>query len=374
MDAASGSPLAGHIVLQDPSDPSVAWELFMGPEGRRLHYATSHTGRPTRAACLLNLYAPRWADLDLGEEGDEYQALYRLCQAGHLSLQDARRLLLRLAQEALTHFLVLAQARVQPAPGSVTSRTGLDPILLAVPLTDLAATARTQVSAWAALRYRIPSPFSRLHLAAQRMKEFQHTWSQSDSDSFFAKLSPGQVEACGQLLIQGACVYDLALPLRCSPLAVGQCFLPLIQAGLITVRPFQVPEAPRPAGPKILCIDDSPAILNSLTGILSGAGYQPVTLGQPEAALATLERERPALILLDVLMPSLNGYEVCRQVRQQPELRDIPIVFLTGKDGLVDKMRAKLLGVREYLTKPVDREALLRCLEDVLGPAGAGGG
>jgi CheY-like chemotaxis protein len=65
-------------------------------------------------------------------------------------------------------------------------------------------------------------------------------------------------------------------------------------------------------------------------------------------------------------MPDLNGYDLCKLIRQHPELRQTPIVFLTGKDGLVDKMRAKLLGVKEYLTKPVDAEQLRRCVQHVL--------
>jgi twitching motility two-component system response regulator PilG len=132
------------------------------------------------------------------------------------------------------------------------------------------------------------------------------------------------------------------------------------------VRPFQVPEPPQEQGPKVVCVDDSPAILTGLTQILRTGGYQVIPIGEPSQVMAILEREKPALVLLDLLMPDLNGYDLCKLIRQHPELRQMPVVFLTGKDGLVDKMRAKLLGVKEYLTKPVDAVQLRRCVQQVL--------
>ncbi|MEN9275642.1 MAG: response regulator, partial [Gloeomargarita sp. GMQP_bins_5] len=185
-------------------------------------------------------------------------------------------------------------------------------------------------------------------------------------ESYLAKLPSLQVQRCVELFSRNACGYELAQELQVSPAQAVQCVLPLLQAGIVLVRPFQVLEPPKKLGPKVACVDDSPAILSSVTQILQRSGYEVIPIVDPRQVLPTLAQEKPALVLLDVLMPELNGYELCKLIRQHPELRHIPIIFLTGKDGLVDKMRARLLGVREYLTKPVDAEQLRQCVQQVL--------
>ncbi|MEN9215914.1 MAG: response regulator [Gloeomargarita sp. HHBFW_bins_162] len=367
---AAQKPLTGHVTLYDPADPSVRWDVYVGPAGTRLHYAGSGVGRAERFNCLISLFFPKLSDLVLASGQDEYEFLYQQTQTGRLNLADVRQILLRLTQEALTHFLVLLQNKSQQLKREDHSRIPLNPILLAVNLADVAKSVQNEVKTWASLRYRVPSPLSRFHLPPHRVNQVYEFWSICPREIYLAKLPPPQMQRCVELFSQDACGYDLARELQVSPAVAVQCFLPLVQQGIVLVRPFQVPEPPKPQGPKVVCVDDSPAILTSVTQILHGGGYQVIPVAEPNQVLAVLEREKPALVLLDVLMPELNGYELCKLIRQHPELRHIPIVFLTGKDGLVDKMRAKLLGVREYLTKPVDAEQLRRCVQHVLSQGG----
>jgi len=364
--SAVNRPLTGHVTLYDPADPSVRWDVYVGPAGTRLHYAGTSVGRASRFNCLLPLFFPKLGDLVLPEGQDEYEFLYRQTQAGRLNLADVRQILLRLTQEGLTHFLVLSQHKSQQIKREEHPRIPLNPILLAVNLADVAKSVQNEVKTWAGLRYRVPSPFARFHLAPQRVNQVYEFWSICPRESYLAKLPPPQMQRCVELFTQDACGYDLARELKVSPAVAVQCFLPLVQQGIVMVRPFEVPEPPKPQGPKVACVDDSPAILTSVTQILHSGGYQVIPIGEPNQVMATLEREKPALVLLDLLMPDLNGYDLCKLIRQHPELRQTPIVFLTGKDGLVDKMRAKLLGVKEYLTKPVDAEQLRRCVQHVL--------
>ncbi len=359
-------PLTGHVTLHDPADPSVRWDVYVGPQGTRLHYAGSGVGRAERFNCLMQLFFPKLGDLMLPPGQDEYEFLYEQTQAGRLNLADVRQILLRLTQEGLTHFLVLSQHKSQQLKREEHPRIPLNPILLAVNLADVAKSVQNEVKTWAGLRYRVPSPLARFHLAADRTKQVYDFWSNCPRETYLAKLPPPQLQRCVELFTQDACGYALAQELKASPAVAVQCFLPLVQQGILMVRPFQVPEPPKKQGPKVACVDDSPAILTSVTQILHTGGYQVIPIGEPSQVMAILEREKPALVLLDLLMPDLNGYDLCKLIRQHPELRQMPIVFLTGKDGLVDKMRAKLLGVKEYLTKPVDAAQLRRCVQQVL--------
>ena len=71
----------------------------------------------------------------------------------------------------------------------------------------------------------------------------------------------------------------------------------------------------------------------------------------------------PDCLLLDLLMPVINGYELCSQLRKTPSLKDVPIVIVTGNDGLVDRMRAKLAGSTDFISKPVERKKILNLIE-----------
>jgi two-component system, sensor histidine kinase and response regulator len=110
------------------------------------------------------------------------------------------------------------------------------------------------------------------------------------------------------------------------------------------------------AGPNILVADDTVENLRLLSGILGECGYEvrPVTNGRQ--ALQAAEREPPDLILLDINMPELDGFEVCARLKQQPELKDVPVIFLTALTDVADKVRAFGVGGIDYITKPFQVE------------------
>jgi two-component system, chemotaxis family, response regulator PixG len=115
--------------------------------------------------------------------------------------------------------------------------------------------------------------------------------------------------------------------------------------------------------PLIACIDDSILIYQNLEKILSKHDYRSYGVQDPLKILPTLIKNKPDLIFLDLLMPISNGYEVCEQIRKTRRLQEIPVIILTGKDGWIDRMRAKLVGADGFLTKPVNSQELLRILE-----------
>lgn len=118
--------------------------------------------------------------------------------------------------------------------------------------------------------------------------------------------------------------------------------------------------------PLVACIDDSILIFQSLEKILLDNNYRCYGVQDPLKIMPSLIRNKPDFIFLDLLMPITNGYEVCEQIRKTPSLKDIPVIILTGKDGLVDRMRSKIVGATGFLGKPVNSDSVLKMLEKYL--------
>jgi adenylate cyclase len=118
--------------------------------------------------------------------------------------------------------------------------------------------------------------------------------------------------------------------------------------------------------PRILVVDDNPSNVDILRARLSTHGYEIVTAADGEEALAAVREHLPDLILLDVMMPKLDGIEVCRRIRADASLPYIPIVLVTAKADPKDVVAALEAGGDEYLTKPVDQTALVARVKSML--------
>jgi DNA-binding response OmpR family regulator len=120
------------------------------------------------------------------------------------------------------------------------------------------------------------------------------------------------------------------------------------------------------SSPRILVADDEPALLRLLEFVLGRRGYiiQGVTNGN--AAIEVLKAESPDLVILDVMMPGLDGYEVLTFIRETPRLEGLPVVMLTARAQLDDIQRGLTLGADAYLAKPFDPEELLSVVESLL--------
>jgi DNA-binding response OmpR family regulator len=110
---------------------------------------------------------------------------------------------------------------------------------------------------------------------------------------------------------------------------------------------------------RILVVDDEPHLLRSLSFILSKSGYEVVTASNGEEALEKLFEIRPELIILDIMMPNKNGYEVCEAIRKMPEFAEIYIVVLSAKGGEMDKEKALSLGANEFMSKPFSPQEIV---------------
>jgi twitching motility two-component system response regulator PilH len=110
---------------------------------------------------------------------------------------------------------------------------------------------------------------------------------------------------------------------------------------------------------KILLVDDSPTELAVLSALLQQEGYEVVTARDGEDALDKLDRERPRLVLLDVVMPGKNGFSLCRQIRGMPDFGQVPIILVTSKNQPSDRFWGLKQGANEYVTKPWDPAELV---------------
>lgn len=117
---------------------------------------------------------------------------------------------------------------------------------------------------------------------------------------------------------------------------------------------------------KILVVDDSPTSRQIITNMLDGTGHHIVTACDGEEALQKATAEHPALILLDVVMPGQNGFQVCRQLKTDPVTQDIKIILVSSKSQKTDRFWGLKQGADEYITKPFEEAELLQSVAQCL--------
>jgi two-component system, chemotaxis family, response regulator PixG len=119
--------------------------------------------------------------------------------------------------------------------------------------------------------------------------------------------------------------------------------------------------------PLIACIDDSISVYKNLEKIFIEHGYRSFGIQDPLKIIPSLIKNKPDLIFLDLVMPVTNGYEVCEQIRKTPSLSSVPIIILSGNDGLIDRVRTKFVGANGFLSKPIDPKSVLKMIDKYLG-------
>ncbi|MDY6937760.1 MAG: response regulator [Cyanobacteriota bacterium] len=173
---------------------------------------------------------------------------------------------------------------------------------------------------------------------------------------------------------------ELALMTKQSPNRVLQSLMPYLQKKWLELA--DVPDIPRPAiptpqqptteskiqpssdrRPLIACVDDSPQNCRRIEQILTQAGYRAIALTDSVQAIPILLEKKPDLLFLDLVMPVANGYEVCTQLRRITDFDKMPIVILTNNDGMLDRMRAKVVKASAFLSKPIEPKKILRAVK-----------
>lgn len=125
-------------------------------------------------------------------------------------------------------------------------------------------------------------------------------------------------------------------------------------------------QIPSDAGTKILLVDDSDLARAMVAQMLRMAGYQVITADSGESALWEIGRTRPKLIISDVVMPGMSGYELCRRLRSNTATRDMPILMLTARGGIHEKLQGLDAGADDYMVKPFEHDDLLQRVHALL--------
>ncbi|MEA5420923.1 response regulator [Spirulina sp. CCNP1310] len=192
-----------------------------------------------------------------------------------------------------------------------------------------------------------------------------------------ATLPPKSYQQLAELINGKRTLRDLAVLLKKDLLALTRSLLPYVRQqamGLSEVpdlgAPPTAPAPPvcpvSPAGDTkgvVICIDDSPQIGRTLEEILGEAGYRVIWVQEAVQALPTLLQHKPDFVFLDLMMPIANGYEICSQIRRVAQFKNLPVVILTSNDGLVDRVRAKMVGATDFMGKPIQAPKLLAALQ-----------
>lgn len=345
----STKKLSGQLTIRDPSSDSLFWRIYVG--SGHIHFASSAIGQQERLTCLLQQYHPSLKSVNLSDFTSDYQYLCHCWQSGQLSLQQVRQLLFVLSQEALLHSLSLSNVQL-----GFDKKIGLDPLLLSVSLQQIAAPLQNTLKQWKQVYPDIKSPYHRPYITD--VQQFAQAVYQRKTDK------AQQINLLTQTLSKNLCFYEVAYQLKMDVLKLATFLQPLMRTGIVDINPYRnVKDDKRLV---VACIDDSKTVQRNVKLILESAGYRVLELMEPARVLTMLVRDKPNLVLMDISMPEIDGYELCRMLRLSTALKEVPIVMLTGRDGLVDRIRARMVGATNYITKPFQPQQLLSVVNELV--------
>lgn len=227
-----------------------------------------------------------------------------------------------------------------------------------------------------------------LNLAVQQQQQWQQAGLAEISpdraieivavDAFVQTISPAAYKALQFVLNGQHSLREIAVKARKPSVMIGRSFLSHLKSGTLRlvdlpdfvspVERAKYPFGPSNPAPLVMCMDDSPFVCERLEQIFRGVGYEFISVMDSMKAIPVAIAKKPQLIFLDLVMPNANGYEICSRLRKVAAFHDTPIVILTGNDGVIDRVRAKVVGATDFLTKPVESELVLEVAQKYLTP------
>ena len=346
----------GELYIESFEEPVNSWLIFFANGG--ILYAGRTNEQLERLQDILqplNL-SINWADVDLSDlaplRPPEYGALWWLLENNYLTTQQARSTLYRLIEETLFEVISLHQGRF-----SFRFRASLSPQLTEFSSPTIVKQVIHQLQGWLKLQPHLSSFYDCPLLG-------EHTQLAKAPN-----LPPILAMANGKTPI-----IRISRHLNRDVFSIANGLYPYIQQGQIQLvhRPEVTLDQPTRDSiintvPRIVCIDDTLAVRQAIEMMLDAYGYEVTSIANPVKALSLLFSLKPDLILCDVAMPELEGHQLCAMLRQAPCFQTVPIVILTGKDNFVDRVKAKMVGATDYLTKPFGEPELLALVEKYVG-------
>jgi two-component system, chemotaxis family, response regulator PixG len=239
----------------------------------------------------------------------------------------------------------------------------------------------------------MPMSFTSADVSLKQMQDSWKLWTEAGLTNLYPDLAPvlRKPEQLQQLVspavyknfvnfINGKySLRDLAVKMKQGTLPVTRSLLPYILKGIIELveipdLPLGVIETqknptatqPKKTVPLVACVDDSPQVCKILEDIVTAHGMRFLKIQDAVQALPTLIQDKPDLIFLDLMMPIASGYEICTQLRRISSFANTPVIILTGNDGLLDRVRAKVVGSTDFLTKPVATDKVMSIVRKYL--------
>jgi twitching motility two-component system response regulator PilG len=326
--------LSGRLTIRDALDSSFSWEAYFG--NGKLHFATSTLGQRERLIYLTRCHHPDFNVSEFSIGQSDYQFICHQWQSGKLSLQQTRQLALTCTQEAFIHIMAISDAEME-----FNLDAHLDVLILSASVQQIIMPVKKLIWQWQKIRPHIASPLVRVYLS-NIDSLYQLLWQQLQSTK--------AIESYQAALTQNLCIYSIANQLSIDVQSLSNILLPLVQNRSAQISSYG--EKQDDERLLIACIDDSQTVQNSVKMTLESQGYEVMSLLRPAQAMTKLARAHPILILMDITMPDINGYELCQILRKSPSLKHVPILMLSSRDGMFDRLKAKMVGANDYMTKP----------------------
>ena len=359
---------SGQLVLTSPQDKKWTFYLYLG----RIMYATGGTHPVRRWRRHLFAHLPQIA-ADIGtiqndlsanvSDSDicwEYQLFCQWLAQRRTSREQIASMIRAVVTEVFFDITQSVQVTYQFKPNNV-----LPAQIVLIDADQVIVDAWKLWQAWQAAKVADRSPNQ-----APKIKQ---------PEQLQARTAPKTYQALTKLLDGEHTLRDLAVQMKRDVVQVTRSLMPYIQLGLVELVEISDLTAPvippkessssqseESEDPLIACVDDSPLICQTMENIIIGAGYRFVGINDALRAIAMLLARKPDLIFLDLVMPNANGYEICSQLRKLSFFRNTPIVILTGNDGIIDRVRAKIVGSSDFISKPVETEIVLGIIKKYL--------
>ncbi|MEY2830915.1 MAG: hypothetical protein RLZZ574_173 [Cyanobacteriota bacterium] len=379
--AKSKTTWSGCIEIEEPKDPSISWNVYL-LQGK-IQYINTNLGQQERLDYLWQRFKLGSECPQLAQQEVEVSEYVQLCQA--LSNQqptdtDVKKQLFRFCREGLANVLSIEKAHIELVPAKRINKA-----IVSFGLEKLGEKLEDQVKISRHIRGYIDSPFSRLYLEQKNALKFYQIWKPKYAAPELKEIADNhKLSTFVSLFVAKNSFYQIATKINADTYFLAKHLEQSIAEKLIDLLPFKEltkeelrlkdhlqadnsasanvvnsTDSTPTSSTLVACIDDSKTVQKQVKMTLEAGGYQVLSILDPTLALKQLSQHQPVVIFMDINMPELNGYDLCSLLRKSERFKDIPIVMLTGRDGMIDRVRAKLVGATDYLTKPCDPNKLI---------------
>ncbi|MGK7955098.1 MAG: response regulator [Crocosphaera sp.] len=363
---------SGCLKITDPKRQCVTWELYY--QDNYIYYITTNIGQQERLSCLCKYFVTHFLPPKLLFNMGDYESIVSWGKSIKLPPSQFQQLLFQLIEEGLFQILTIEKPIIKFS----SNQQILSPIAK-FSLESILNSAYTKSTNWNLLCPQHLSPFNRLYLDSSKSHQFYQFWK---SQKTLGHKESSRISFWLLNLAQKKSIYRLSQERGILPLSFVRDFRHLLKTNLIDILPFsdnlnhlhnrnkifnqkKSIKLSTTSSPIIACVDDSHTVQKHIQKMLEIMGYRTLSLTDSTSCLTTLEKYDIKLILMDINMPEVNGYELFNILKKSNKLKNVPIVILTGRDKLIDKLRAKMLGVDYYLTKPCQPKELFTVVKQL---------